>query len=80
MIHTSPRYGNFQFVFSRVNVILGANGAGKSKFLTELKDSVAALTSGAKAVYIEGGRTIKIKDVLQLDHTNVGSSRGWTPR
>lgn len=72
MKHTSPRYANFQFTFSRVNVILGANGAGKSKFLTELKDSVSALTNGAKAVYIEGGRTIKIKDVLQLDHTNVG--------
>lgn len=71
MKHTSPRYANFQFEFSRVNVILGANGAGKSKFLTELKDSVSALTNGARAVYIEGGRTIKIKDVLQLDHTNV---------
>ena len=72
MKHTSPRYANFQFTFSRINVILGANGAGKSKFLTELKDSVSSLTNGAKAVYIEGGRTIKIKDVLQLDHTNVG--------
>ena len=72
MKHTSPRYANFQFCFDRINVILGANGAGKSKFLTELKDSVGALTNGAKAVYIEGGRTIKIKDVLQLDHTNVG--------
>lgn len=71
MKHTSPRYANFQFDFCRINVILGANGAGKSKFLTELKDSVATLTNGAKAVYIEGGRTIKIKDVLQLDHTNV---------
>ena len=72
MKHTSPRYANFQFSFSRINVILGANGAGKSKFLTELKDSVSSLTNGAKAVYIEGGRTIKIKDVLQVDHTNFG--------
>lgn len=71
MKHASPRYANFQFSFDRINVILGANGAGKSKFLTELKDSVATLTNGAKAVYIEGGRTMKIKDVLQLDHTNV---------
>ena len=72
MKHVSPRYANFQFSFNRINVILGANGAGKSKFLTELKDSVGSLTDGAKAVYIEGGRTRKIKDVLQLDHTNVG--------
>lgn len=72
MKHISPRYANFQFFFSRINVILGANGAGKSKFLTELKDSVSTLTNGAMAVYIEGGRTIKIKDVLQVDHTNFG--------
>jgi ABC-type lipoprotein export system ATPase subunit len=72
MKYNSPRYNNFEFNFRRVNVILGANGAGKSKFLTELKGSVSSLTNGAKAVYIEGGRTITIKDVLQLDHTNVG--------
>ena len=71
MKHTSPRYANFQFSFSRVNVVLGANGAGKSKLLTELKDSAPALMDGAKAVYIEGGRTIRIRDVLQLDHMNV---------
>ena len=71
MKHISPRCNNFEFTFRRVNVILGANGAGKSKFLTELKDAVSSLTNGAKAVYIEGGRTIKIKDVLQLDHSNV---------
>lgn len=68
----SSRYGGHQFAFKRVNVILGANGCGKSKFLTELKDSAQALTGGGKAVYIEGGRTIKIKDILQLDHTNFG--------
>jgi ABC-type lipoprotein export system ATPase subunit len=60
------------FDFGRVNVILGANGAGKSKLLTEIRDQAAQITNGKKAVYIEGGRTIKIKDVLQLDHTNFG--------
>lgn len=73
VIYHSPRYSGHQFRFRRVNVILGANGCGKSKFLTELKDNASTLTSGGKAVYIEGGRTIKIKDVLQLDHTNVGN-------
>jgi ABC-type lipoprotein export system ATPase subunit len=72
MKHTSARYANHTFDFERVNVILGANGSGKSKLLTEIKDQASALTGGFKAVYIEGGRTIKIKDVLQLDHTNVG--------
>jgi ABC-type lipoprotein export system ATPase subunit len=71
MKHTSARYANFVFAFDRVNVILGANGSGKSKLLTEIKDQASALTGGFKAVYIEGGRTIKIKDILQLDHTNV---------
>lgn len=71
MKHNSARYDNFEFEFRRINVILGANGSGKSKFLSELKDSVSSLTNGAKAVYIEGGRTIKIMDVLQLDHRNV---------
>jgi ABC-type lipoprotein export system ATPase subunit len=55
-----------------VNVILGANGAGKSKLLTEIRDHASQITGGKKAVYIEGGRTIKIRDVLQLDHTNYG--------
>ena len=72
MEHTSARYANYVFKFERINVILGANGSGKSKLLTEIKDHAATLTTGFKAAYIEGGRTIKIKDVLQLDHTNVG--------
>lgn len=71
MKHNSARYSNLEFTFRRINVILGANGSGKSKFLSELRDSVSSLTNGAKAVYIEGGRTIVIMDVLQLDHRNV---------
>jgi Fe-S cluster assembly ATPase SufC len=70
MKHTSARYANFVFDFQRVNVILGANGSGKSKLLTEIKDQASTLTGGSKVVYIEGGRTIKIKDILQVDHTN----------
>jgi ABC-type lipoprotein export system ATPase subunit len=72
MKHTSARYANYIFEFGSVNVVLGANGSGKSKLLTEIKDQAATLTNGFKAAYIEGGRTIKIKDVLQLDHSNVG--------
>lgn len=72
MKHTSARYANYVFDFQKINVILGANGSGKSKLLTEIRDQAPTLTNGFKAAYIEGGRTIKIKDVLQLDHTNVG--------
>ncbi len=70
MRHISSRFNNFEFRFDRVNVILGANGSGKSKFLNELKGSVSNLTDGGKVVYIEGGRTIKISDNLQLNHNN----------
>ncbi|MHB1329616.1 MAG: AAA family ATPase [Gemmatimonadales bacterium] len=72
MKFVSARYDKFEFDFPRISVILGANGSGKSKLLTELKDAASLLTGGGKAIYIEGGRTIKLKDVLQLDHTNVG--------
>jgi len=70
--HQSVRYSGYVFDFERVNVILGANGAGKSKLLTEIRDNSLQITDGKKVVYIEGGRTIKIRDVLQLDHTNYG--------
>lgn len=72
MRHQSARYSGHVFDFERVNVILGANGAGKSKLLTEIRDHAGVITEGKKAVYIEGGRTIKIRDILQLDHTNFG--------
>jgi energy-coupling factor transporter ATP-binding protein EcfA2 len=72
MRHQSDRYGGHVFDFERVKVSLGANGAGKSKLLTEIRDHAGQITGGKKAVYIEGGRTIKIRDVLQLDHTNYG--------
>lgn len=71
MKHRSIKFNNFEFDFTRVNVILGANGAGKSSFLNEIKSQIGPVTTGGKAVFIEGGRTIKIMDVLQLDHRNV---------
>lgn len=53
-----------------MNVILGANGSGKSQFLSELRDSIPGILGGGKAVYIEGGRTIKIADIIKLDSRN----------
>lgn len=70
MEHISNRYPDFKFTFGRVNVILGANGSGKSQFLTELRDVIPKLKEGKKAVYIEGGRTIKIEDVIKFDARN----------
>ena len=72
MRHQSSRYNGHIFDFSRISVVLGSNGAGKSKLLTEIRDHAREVTGGKKAVYIEGGRTIKIQDVLQLSLQNFG--------
>lgn len=53
-----------------MNVILGVNGSGESQFLSELRDAIPGLLGGGKAVYIEGGRTIKIADVIKFDARN----------
>jgi hypothetical protein len=68
--YRAPRFDGFLFEFGRINVILGANGSGKSRLLSELRDAVPGVLSGTKAVYIEGGRTIKLEDVLKLDAKN----------
>jgi len=70
MTHTSARFGGHTFRFGRINVILGANGVGKSKLLQELKSSLLSKNDGSKVVFVEGGRAIKINDVLQLNANN----------
>jgi hypothetical protein len=70
MRHTSQHFDGFEFSFGRVNVILGANGTGKSRLLIELRNAIPKIYPGAKPVFIEGGRAIKIADVLQFDPTN----------
>jgi ABC-type cobalamin/Fe3+-siderophores transport system ATPase subunit len=56
-------HGGYEFDLRRVTVILGANGSGKSTLLRGIKDSQSS-------VYVEGGRTIKIDDVVQLNRQN----------
>jgi ABC-type branched-subunit amino acid transport system ATPase component len=69
MQYISPRFENYEFHFARINVLLGANGAGKSKVLMDIRDHISK-EGGSKPVFIEGGRTIKIEDVLKLDVKN----------
>lgn len=64
----SVKHG-YKFLFGKVNVILGANGAGKSNLLREFLASKLT-DSDYKSVYIEGGRTIEIKDVLKFEVGN----------
>ena len=75
MKHSSPQFDNFEFTVAR-NVILGNRGSGKSKFLGELKGAVSALTDGAKVVYVEGGRAIKIQNELRFTPSNFNKYDG----
>ena len=60
------------FNFKRVNVVLGANGTGKSKLLNELKEQAHSIFNRApnKIIYVEGGRAITINGSLQLNRNN----------
>ena len=69
MQYRSPKYDGYEFNFSGVNVLLGANGAGKSTFLAEIRQHFAQQRRN-NFVFVEGGRTITIKDTLQLDNRN----------
>lgn len=69
MKYISQKYDGFEFEFSAVNVFLGANGAGKSTFLNEVRQHFVNQGQN-NLVYVEGGRTIKINDTLQLNRQN----------
>ena len=60
-----------QASFSRVNVILGANGTGKSKLLVRLKGEAAAQFGGARPIlFVEGGRVVQVPTDLGLNRGN----------
>ena len=81
MKYTSENYDSFEFDFLHINVILGANGSGKSTFLRELRDHFFNQLSEGKVVYIEGGRTITIRDVLQLtNNPNIANANNENKR
>jgi ABC-type cobalamin/Fe3+-siderophores transport system ATPase subunit len=70
MKFTSTQLGNRQIELSRVTVILGANGSGKSSVLAEALQNVGNICPGKKAVYVEGGRAINLQNTLQLTRQN----------
>jgi ABC-type cobalamin/Fe3+-siderophores transport system ATPase subunit len=62
--------------FGRVTVILGANGAGKSRLLEWIKNNANQAFGGMRPViYIEGGRVAQIPPNLHLDHREVNFHR-----
>ena len=74
----SARLGNAEVELCRINVFLGANGAGKSSLLNEIKAQVGQLYPGKKAIYVEGGRAITLKDSLILTRQNVQEYGDYT--
>ena len=70
--YTSAHQSNFEFDFGRVNVLLGANGSGKSRFLNDLKSWAKDRFGKRNLVYIEGGRAININN--HLSSGNIHSS------
>jgi hypothetical protein len=71
-IYISSRLNNKEIHFQRVNVILGANGTGKSKLLQEIKENAlqAFSITPKQLIYVEGGRTIHINSSLKLERHN----------
>ncbi len=62
--------------FGRVTVILGANGAGKSRLLGWIKDNAQKYFGvGIPAIYIEGGRVARIPPNIYLDHSETNRHR-----
>lgn len=66
MDYLAKTHGNFRFEFPRITAILGANGSGKSILLRAIKDNFPC-------VYVEGGRTISINDIVKVTALNFGN-------
>jgi ABC-type cobalamin/Fe3+-siderophores transport system ATPase subunit len=59
-----------EFIFNRINILLGANGTGKSKLLKELRDTASNFYGNKTVIFVEGGRTIKLTNSLKLNRDN----------
>lgn len=78
MQFTCTQLNNQPLELSRVTVLLGANGSGKSSVLKEVIDNVSTLCPGKKAVYVEGGRAINLQNTLQLTRQNFNQYQDYT--
>lgn len=65
------RYPENPFIFNNINVILGANGSGKSSTLSEIKIIAAQSFPNKTVIYVEGGRTIRLPLSLKLNAGNI---------
>jgi ABC-type cobalamin/Fe3+-siderophores transport system ATPase subunit len=67
---TTNRYPTTNFEFKSVNVLLGANGSGKSSTLKEIRDYGKANFKGEAVIYVEGGRAIRLPASFKLSMGN----------
>lgn len=63
-------FQHFKGVIRNVNVILGANGTGKSKLLNHLRDQATNFGFPEKVIYVEGGRVVTPPDTVKFDRRN----------
>jgi len=77
MEYIAQSHGGYTFSFPRVTVVLGANGCGKSTLLRDIKQYCASTEGIGNAVYVEGGRTIKIEDSVQLNRNNFNQYQNY---
>jgi energy-coupling factor transporter ATP-binding protein EcfA2 len=57
----------FSADFEHVNVIMGANGSGKSKLLGVIASNLVGTGHAYKPVLVEGGRTTEFKTNVRVD-------------
>jgi len=65
------RFPGKDFRLKNINVLLGANGSGKSSTLLEIRDAAKNYFPDRTVIYVEGGRTIRIPHSLKIDQNNI---------
>lgn len=73
----APGIPAFDGNFHRINVILGANGTGKSRFITHLKGTTGATFKNKSVVYVEGGRVVPPPDTLEIDKASLSFAKNF---
>lgn len=66
---------NFSGDFSRINIILGGNGTGKSNLINQLKNHTKSFGETRPLIYVEGGRTVNIPNSLQRTNQDFNNYR-----
>ncbi len=63
---------SLEATLGRVTVLLGANGAGKSKILTAIRNQPVAFQPPVRSVvYVEGGRVVSLPSDLKINRNTI---------